>query len=653
MIPEKPMLLLSALLILGICVSACDPNDKPIIDPPEYQYISTGSGVIGTKGGELYIGDSTSLIRDAMVAINEGVLEGPVRFTITQAPANVTVPLQPQARIIQIQPDTLQLDDQVIVGMSYRHLNPGHTFWIKLYHYDSFTRRLTLLEHIFFDESRRIAYGVTERLGYFTILLSDPPKVETGSFTDTRDNTNYKWVKISNQVWMAENLRYATSAGSWSYADNPGNSNTYGRLYDWYAAASACPPGWHLPSHDEWKSLEFFLGQTGSDTTADHWKEDGSAGLKLKSTSGWTGNGNGVDAVKFTAMPAGFRDGDGTYSFLGEAARFWTRGSSGDYFWARYLENDQDGIFWALRHGNRAFSIRCVQGQLTSLSVVQTGTIDQITTRSAQAAGNVLTAGGSTVRERGICWNKSGYPQNNEDHVAAGSGTGAFTVIMRDLEPNTTYYVRAYAVNATAPAYGSQRTFTTPETDIIETGTLVDNRDLKTYPTVKLGSDWWMAQNLAFETISGSWCYNDLPVNCGNYGRLYEFDIARRACPENWHLATDEEWQRMEEYLGMPAGESAKMNWRGTGLVGKKLKSTTGWIVNGNGDNQSQMNTLPAGFRDGDGTYDLVGSGARFWTATLSQGGDPWIRYLSYDNDGVYRSTRGANRGFSVRCVQD
>ena len=653
MIHQKAVVTLPVVLMLVLGIAACDPYDKPLVDPADYQYINTGSGVIGTKGGEVFIGDSTSLIRDAKAVFNEGTFTGPVRISIIQAPANITVPLQPQARIIHVQPDTLQLNDRIIIGMSYRHLNPTHTYWVRLYHFDSFTRKLTQLENMFFDESLKIVYGVTDRLGYFTVLLSNPPVVETGTFTDIRDNTAYKWVKINNQVWMAENLRFMLSSGSWSYANNPANSNTYGQLYDWRAAASACPPGWHLPSHDEWKSLESYLGQTGTDTAADQWKQDGTVGFKLKSATGWSGNGNGVDAVKFTAMPAGFRDSDGTFSFLGEAARFWSRTPNGQVYWARYLLNDQNGIFWAVRGADRGLSVRCIQGQLSSLAVVQTGIIEQITSRSAQAAGNVLTAGGSVVSERGICWNKTGYPQNSENHVTTGTGTGSFTVTLRDLEPNTTYYVRAYAVNATAPSYGSQRTFTTLEMDLIETGSLQDPRDQKTYKTVKLADKWWFAENLAYQTAAGSWCYDNLPANCTAYGRLYTYQTALTACPSGWHLATDADWRSLEEYLGMSVAESGSENWRISGEVGKRIKSLTGWESNGNGTDDVKFTVLPGGFRDLDGSYGYAGKSARFWAGSPGIVSDPWVRYLSHDNKGVYRSTRGANRGFSVRCVKD
>ncbi|MDR2693532.1 MAG: hypothetical protein LBB74_04875, partial [Chitinispirillales bacterium] len=83
-------------------------------------------------------------------------------------------------------------------------------------------------------------------------------------FTDTRDGRKYRVVKIGNQRWMAQNLNYQTADSSWCYGNDNSNCDTYGRLYAWSAAKTACPAGWHLPSRAEWDILSNFVNKGGA-----------------------------------------------------------------------------------------------------------------------------------------------------------------------------------------------------------------------------------------------------------------------------------------------------------------------------------------------------------------------------------------------------
>jgi uncharacterized protein (TIGR02145 family) len=149
----------------------------------------------------------------------------------------------------------------------------------------------------------------------------------TGSFTDGRDGKTYKTTKIRNQTWMAENLNYQTTNGSWCYGNSTDSCDKYGRLYDWNTAMVSCLSGWHLPSRKEWYDLTAAIG--GSDVAA----------KKLKATSGWDNNGNGTDDYEFSALPGGVY----IYLDIYQYGSFALSGSQGLWWTATEDSRDDDG----------------------------------------------------------------------------------------------------------------------------------------------------------------------------------------------------------------------------------------------------------------------------------------------------------------------
>jgi len=77
---------------------------------------------------------------------------------------------------------------------------------------------------------------------------------EGNTFTDKRDNMTYGYAKIGEQVWMVQNMNFATP-GSKCYDSQDDNCRIYGRLYTLAATENACPPDWHLPSKVEWDAM--------------------------------------------------------------------------------------------------------------------------------------------------------------------------------------------------------------------------------------------------------------------------------------------------------------------------------------------------------------------------------------------------------------
>lgn len=163
------------------------------------------------------------------------------------------------------------------------------------------------------------------------------PSLTYGKFTDPRDGQEYATIQIDTQVWMAENLAYLPLVHSYSEfrtrgenkqaaygvydydgndvttAKSQANYTTYGVLYNWWAALTACPSGWHLPSDAEWTTLTNFLGDSSV------------AGGKMKSTSGWQApNAGATNSSGFSGLPGGRRDYSGDFNYVGNYGYWWS-----------------------------------------------------------------------------------------------------------------------------------------------------------------------------------------------------------------------------------------------------------------------------------------------------------------------------------------
>ncbi len=224
----------------------------------------------------------------------------------------------------------------------------------------------------------------------------------------------------------------------------------------------------------------------------------------------------------------------------------------------------------------------------------------------------------------------------------------------------------------------------TESEDNCEYGILKDSRDGQEYKTVKIGEQWWMAQNLNYAytgvpfdngyytSDSTSWCYGDDPANCAKYGRLYTWAAAidsvgewstsgygcghgkdcsvasagsatlvRGICPKGWHLPSYDEWETLFTAVG------------GSSTAGSKLKSATGWSSSGNGTDTFEFSALPAGNRSYNGSYNHEGGYAEFWSSTESSSYLAYEMYLGYGGGSAHLNGYNKNVGFSVRCLKD
>jgi uncharacterized protein (TIGR02145 family) len=204
------------------------------------------------------------------------------------------------------------------------------------------------------------------------------------------------------------------------------------------------------------------------------------------------------------------------------------------------------------------------------------------------------------------------------------------------------------------------------------TGTFTDPRDGHTYKYIQIGSQTWMAENLAYlPTVSPAhqeaqsnpfyyvYGYNGTDVleakttsNYKTYGVLYNWTAAKVACPAGWHLPSEEEWKQLEIAFGMSSDQVNSKGMRG-GTTGSKLKAAEGWNKSGNGTNESQFTALPGGGRYGEGSFGNLGGNGYWWSASEFEGNFSWGRGLSFDSSQIYNGVNYKEGGFSVRCIKD
>jgi uncharacterized protein (TIGR02145 family) len=190
-------------------------------------------------------------------------------------------------------------------------------------------------------------------------------------------------------------------------------------------------------------------------------------------------------------------------------------------------------------------------------------------------------------------------------------------------------------------------TFVDPST--VVKGTMTDERNGQTYRTVKIGDQVWMAENLNYKT-EDSYCYKDDEANCAKFGRLYIWKSAMSACPAGWHLPSKGEFEILLKSVGGVQDKEKAWQWND---AGKKLKSSSGWNENGNGDDVFGFSMFPAGVRYGNGDY--AGDGNVEYFRSSTEDGDDCAYFMglnySFDEAILNYSTKGY--GLSVRCLKD
>ncbi len=178
-------------------------------------------------------------------------------------------------------------------------------------------------------------------------------------------------------------------------------------------------------------------------------------------------------------------------------------------------------------------------------------------------------------------------------------------------------------------------------------GELTDERDGKTYKTVKIGHQTWMAENLNYK-VDGSYCYGNKAENCEKYGRLYRYQAAKQACPDGWKVPTKKSWEILLattlEFFTEAAPKSI--------LVRDPFFATKFESFMGLNNDPYGFNIQPTGRRLGaNGHNDSDLSRAFFWTSTVWRGQYLYISFTS-KNSGILGYPGTYNIGVAVRCIK-
>ena len=462
--------------------------------------------------------------------------------------------------------------------------------------------------------------------------------------TTTKDTYNwstYKWCNGSYSTLT----KYCNNS---SYGNNGFTDNTTQLWLSDDAAHVNWGGSWRMPTDAEWTELREQCTWTWT-------TQKGVKGYKITSNN----NGNSI-----FLSAAGYRYDSSIYR-AGSSGNYWSSSLNTDYpssAWS--VDFDSGGVSRGCTYRYYGQSVRPVLGE-TTIPTVTTTIPTQITETTAVAGGNVTSDGNASVTERGVVFATKQNPTTDDNKLTCGSGMGEFTCNLTGLQANTTYYVRAYAVNSKGTAYGEEVSFSTES--LLSEPTGMENG----YGYVDLGlSVKWATMNVGASKVEDYGSYfawgevepkdyydwstyrycngsdDSLTKYCnkssyGNNGftdNKTQLELSDDAARANWggawRMPTDAEWTELRE----------QCTWTWTtqnGVYGRKVTSKS----NGN-----SIFLPAAGFRRYSSLLD-AGSGCSYWSSLLLMGDPSNACALYFNSDYVYRSYSNRYYGKSVRPV--
>jgi len=512
---------------------------------------------------------------------------------------------------------------------------------------------------------------------------------EYNTVTDV-DGNIYKAVQIGNQIWMAENLKTTrlsdgtliplvsannewtginSSAYCW-YNNDSTNKKLYGALYNWYTinTGKLCPSGWYVPTIKEWKLLANFYGGLNM------------ASGKLKDTIHWNSpNVGATNESGFTAIPGGYRNDDGYFYSPGSHSIWWSSSPGSETIsWRVAMQyfNTQVSVWTYSNVGG--FYTRCLKDTTDIFIQIPTLTIDTISDIhifQAKCRSTISSNGGAEITARGVCWSIFHNPDITNNKTVGGSEAGSFVSEIQGLTPNTTYYLRAYAINKIGISYSNELSFTTTALPDIIYGSVTDVEG-NVYRTVSIGNQTWMADNLKTTTYkdgspipnvtddlewsrltSGAYCWygNDEGTYKKEYGALYNYYTVmdgRNICPTGWHIPTHAEWTELRYCCQTPCEEYHSDCYL-------KEAGSEHWNYPYN-TNETGFTGLPSGVRQalniGDGNLPYGKFRGIQYTAFFWQSTGEYFHLSSNDLINLYHEwyfDHSPMNGYSVRCMEN
>ncbi len=437
--------------------------------------------------------------------------------------------------------------------------------------------------------------------------------ISYGETTDERDGQIYKTVVIGEQTWMAENLNFEVE-NSYCYNDSTSNCSKYGRLYSWATAVgkteSSCGQG----------NLCSLPSGTVQGICPEKWHLPSKAefeSLILKAG----GQNSGGNILK-SKTDWNF-DGNGIDVYGFTALPAGNRYANGNNY-----GKGGNASFWSSTENNLKESFYMNMGFINdSVSMKKNYKERRLSVRCIKDAPNSIVESSSS---------KSAESSSNSTTTA---------------EPCKT----------------------TTE-DNCEYGTLEDSRDGHIYKTVKIGNQWWMAENLIFETEK-SICREDKSSYCSKYGRYYLWSEAMDSigvysangtgcgfkvnctpnhpvqgiCPSGWHLPDTSDISALYLAVG------------GKNTAGQKLKSLTDWTPtqtvcsNGNGSDSYGFSLYPVGYQNNLGQFASTTNGAYFWMSTFKDSEHAYHTSFGscVQNGSTPSSPETKNYKMTIRCIKN